>query len=637
MLQPGTIISDRYEIIEEVGSGGMSIVYKARCTKLERFVAIKVLRDEFAHDEEFVKKFKVEAQSAASLSHANIVNIYDVGNDGSKYYFVMELLDGVTLKEYIKDKGPLPAEEVIRIGMEVASALEHAHSNHIIHRDIKPQNIMMTYDGKVKVADFGIAMVARGTTIQVQDVASGSVHYIPPEQAKGGITDVRSDIYSLGITLFEMTTGKVPFNGDTEVAIALKQINEEMPAPSSFIGEMDHNLEQIIMKTTQKKPDMRYASAAALLVDFRKAYAKAENDFVSMPQEFEDESQTIIMDGRQMRQIWSEDELLEDEKPILSRFVVIMGVFTAVLLVTLISLFVYKQFGGTILNRPVELPSVLNMTMEEAEAFLDEQGILFEVTASEYDENIAENRVMAQEPAAGSNIDKKTVVQLTLSKGAPEIQVPMLTGKSFTVALGLLQDAKLTAVQEKIFSSTVPIGLVIGQNPEAGDLVEEGTEVTITISLGEEMVLVTVPDVRNMPLEEAVAALEAAGLTVGENISESYHETVEEGNVIFMTVLPGEEVREGYEIDLTVSLGQEIKPVTKEMMVYDDVLGVKSSGVLKVVLRINGDTKVVFNQTVAREEFPMVFSFTETGSGEVEVYVDDVREFVNAIYFTAEE
>lgn len=634
MLEPGTMLSGRYEIIEKVGSGGMSIVYKARCNKLERFVAIKVLRNEFAHDESFVKKFKVEAQAAASLSHANIVNIYDVGNDGSSYYFVMELLDGMTLKEHIRKEGCLPEGEAIRIAMAVASALDHAHSNHIIHRDIKPQNIMLTRDGKVKVTDFGIARVAKGATIQVQDTASGSVHYMPPEQAKGGIADARSDIYSLGITLFEMVAGILPFTGDTEVAIALKQIHEELPPPGSFVEGLDSDLEQIIIKAAQKKPDMRYDTAEALLKDLGKAASHTESGFVAMAA-YDGDSETIVMDGDQMRRIWSEEELFEDEKPVLAKTAGILGAVAAVALVALISLFVYNRFGDSLLGRSYELPSMINMTLEEAEAYFNENGIPYEVKGTDYSSAIEADRIMEQEPAGGSTVDRKTVIQLTVSKGLPQIEVPEVAGKSYAAAVALLRGAKLEPLEEKVYSS-VPVGMVISQKPRAGTSVAEGSQVAITISLGEEIVMVEVPDVTNMPLEEARAALEEAGLKLGENVSSSHHETIPEGNVIFMTVLPGEEVKEGYEIDVTVSLGQDISPVTKEIIVYDDVLGIKSGGVLKVVLSIHGEEKTVFNDMVAREAFPMVFSFTETGSGEVAVYINDVKEYVNAIYFTAE-
>lgn len=274
------IIGDRYEILEKIGTGGMSDVYKAKCHKLNRYVAIKVLKQEFSENTNFVSKFRVEAQAAAGLMHPNIVNVYDVGEEDGIYYIVMELVEGITLKNYIEKKARLSVKEALSIAIQVSMGIEAAHNNHIIHRDIKPQNIMISKEGKVKIADFGIAKAATSNTITSN--VMGSVHYTSPEQARGGFSDERSDIYSLGCTMFEMLTGRVPFDGETTVAIAIKHIQEDMPSPREYVSEIPVCVEQIIFKCTQKSPDRRYQSMGELIVDLKKALITPDEDFVKM-------------------------------------------------------------------------------------------------------------------------------------------------------------------------------------------------------------------------------------------------------------------------------------------------------------------------------------------------------------------
>ena len=296
-------LGNRYEIISKIGSGGMADVYKAKCHKLNRFVAIKVLKPEFSQDQSFVSKFRMEAQSAACLSHPNIVNIYDVGEENGIYYIVMELIEGITLKKYIERRKKLEIRESIEVAMQVARGLEAAHAEHIIHRDIKPQNIMISKDGKVKVTDFGIARAASSQTISSNTM--GSVHYISPEQARGGYCDERSDIYSLGITLYEMLTGRVPFEGDSTVAVALQHIQGEMVPPRQYEQLIPISLERIIMKCTQKKPELRYNSATELIEDLKKSLTMPNEDFVKIKQ-LSSDSPTMIFNGRDVDRIKNE-------------------------------------------------------------------------------------------------------------------------------------------------------------------------------------------------------------------------------------------------------------------------------------------------------------------------------------------
>ncbi|MBR6486046.1 MAG: Stk1 family PASTA domain-containing Ser/Thr kinase, partial [Lachnospiraceae bacterium] len=294
MLNPGTILGDRYEILEKIGAGGMADVYKAKCHKLNRYVAIKVLKDEFASNKSFVSKFSAEAQAAAGLMHPNIVNVYDVGDENGLYYFVMELVEGITLKRYIEKKIRLSVKEAVSIAIQVSMGIESAHNNGIIHRDIKPQNIIISKEGKVKVADFGIARAASSDTQTSH--AMGSVHYTSPEQARGGYSDTKSDIYSIGITLFEMVTGRVPFDGETTVAIAIKHIQEEMPSPRIYVPEIPISVEQIIAKCTQKNPDRRYANVSELMQDLKHSLISPDENFVVIQDPASSEGTKAITD-----------------------------------------------------------------------------------------------------------------------------------------------------------------------------------------------------------------------------------------------------------------------------------------------------------------------------------------------------
>lgn len=310
MIQPGTMLGNRYEIIELIGTGGMADVYKARCHKLNRYVAIKVLKAEYSSNRNFVSKFRVEAQSAAGLMHPNIVNVYDVGDEDGMYYFVMELVEGITLKNYIEKKIRIQVKEAISIAIQVSSGIEAAHNNGIIHRDIKPQNIIISRDGKVKVADFGIARAASSDTITSH--AMGSVHYTSPEQARGGYSDFKSDIYSIGITLFEMVTGRVPFDGETTVAIAIKHIQEEMPSPRLYVPDVPISVEQIIYKCTQKNPDRRYVNVGELIADLKRALITPDEEFVVInPAASAEGTKSITDDDRQnMRQQMNVEQAL---------------------------------------------------------------------------------------------------------------------------------------------------------------------------------------------------------------------------------------------------------------------------------------------------------------------------------------
>lgn len=317
MIKIGMMIGDRYEILEKIGTGGMSDVYKAKCHKLNRFVAVKVLKQEFSENANFVSKFRIEAQAAAGLMHPNIVNVYDVGEENGIYYIVMELVEGITLKKYIEKKARLSYKEAVSIAIQVSMGIEAAHNNHIIHRDIKPQNIIISRDGKVKVTDFGIAKAATSNTITSN--VMGSVHYTSPEQARGGYSDEKSDIYSLGITMFEMLTGRVPFNGETTVAIAIKHIQEEMPSPKEFVPEIPGAVEGIVLKCCQKSADRRYLNMQELIGDLKQSLMNPEENFVVQNDPDMEGSTRMITEGEVAqikRRAVRQEEYLEREEPL---------------------------------------------------------------------------------------------------------------------------------------------------------------------------------------------------------------------------------------------------------------------------------------------------------------------------------
>lgn len=606
MLEIGSFIADRYEILEKIGAGGMSDVYKAKDQVLGRFVAVKVLKPEFAEDVNFVTKFHTEAQSAAGLQHPNIVNIYDVGSEEHMHYIVMEYVEGITLKTYIEKKGQLNYKEAISIAIQVARGIEAAHNNNIVHRDIKPQNIMISNEGKVKVTDFGIARAATSNTIH-SDVM-GSVHYTSPEQARNGFVDGKSDIYSLGIVMYEMVTGRVPFDGDTTVAIAIQHLQEEMVAPSVYAPDLPISLEKIILKCTQKSQDRRYATMGELLVDLKKALMTPDSDFVTIDSGISQAKTTVIREedvrGIQERANRNyanaektsaktaakksyeyDDEDDEDEEdeggflnPKMEKAVTILGIVTAVIILIIIIYLIGSMvgiFGGkknhtdetedqtTIEDESgkIEMIDLKGKNFDEAKTELENMGLKIYQSATEVSDEYEQGQIIEQDIPVGDMVDAGTMVRVTVSSGKSEddteettVQVPQVTGYTDTAAIGMLTDAGLDYNREYENSDTVAEGTVIRQSPESGASVANGTKVTIVVSQGRQSV--AVPDLKNKTESEARKALEEKGLQVG-TIDSDYSDTVEEGKVIDQTEVAGKTVYSGTSIGFTVSLGKK--------------------------------------------------------------------------------
>lgn len=605
MIKIGMMIGERYEILEKTGTGGMSDVYKAKDHKLNRFVAVKVLKQEFSENENFVSKFRVEAQAAAGLMHPNIVNVYDVGEENGIYYIVMELVEGITLKKYIEKKARLSVKEAISIAIQVSMGIEAAHNNHIIHRDIKPQNIMISKEGKVKVTDFGIAKAATSNTITSN--VMGSVHYTSPEQARGGYSDEKSDIYSLGITLFEMLTGRVPFNGETTVAIAIKHIQEELPSPREFVPEIPVSVELIVFKCCQKSPDRRYQSMGELIQDLKQSLLNPDSDFVKMTDPDEEASTRMISDSemeqikrqsdrrdsmedtmrlRESRRHYDEydseeeyeTDLAEDEDydedydPKLEKVTTILAVVAGVLICAIIIFLVGKIFGvfnfGSINSKvnpdevteemqPVTMIAVAGKEVEAVKQELTALGLNPEVEyiASEaYEEGI----VISADVSEGAVVQPGTTVKLTVSSGTNGKTVPATVGLSYADALLKLENEGFTVNKSEVYSSEVQKDYVISQNPEAGSTAPEGSVITLRVSLGEEDTKVRVPNVIGLTEMDATVSLTEAGLSVG-TVTQEYNTQVAPDMVCYQSYSVGSYVEAGTLVDIKISMGSEPK------------------------------------------------------------------------------
>ena len=594
MLKTGTIIAERYEILGKIGTGGMADVYKAKDHKLNRFVAVKVLKPEFREDTTFIRKFKSEAQAAAVLTHPNIVNVFDVGDDNGVYYIVMELIEGITLKEYISKKGKLSVKEATSIAIQVSMGLEAAHSHGIVHRDVKPQNIIISMDGKVKVTDFGIARAASSNTISSN--VMGSVHYSSPEQVRGGYSDEKSDIYSLGITMYEMVTGKVPFDGDTTVAIAIKHLQEEIVPPSVYAPELPHSLEQIILKCTQKSSERRYESTGALIQDLKHSLVDPDGDFVVIPP-IGGMTDTVIMTDKDLDDIrngsddedydtdeydtdamYGNDDSDEDYEnyesgrgadevnPHMHKIMKILTI-VVVAIIVLILVFtvgkaagVFKSFGGITTQEEedksgkVTVPDVRGMSEEDARALLNKKRLGIHVVTRKESKKYKAGKISKQTPEAGEKVSKHTKVEVVVSSGlvGSKKAIPDVRGMSETEAQNELEEAGFKVTSSFQYDDSVESGKVISTTPEAGTKAEKGSTVTMLVSQGSNKK--TVPDVRGMADATAQSTIKSYGFNVG-TVTYDYSDSVEKGMVISQTVEPGTKASAGTSISITVSNG----------------------------------------------------------------------------------
>ena len=565
----GKILGNRYEIIEKIGNGGMATVYKSKDRVLNRYVAVKILRDEFTTDEEFIKRFRIEAQSAASLTHPNIVSIFDVGNEGSLYYIVMELIKGKTLKEIItEENGPLPWKWSLNVVTQIASALETVHKNNIVHRDIKPHNIIITEDGIAKVTDFGIAKAVSNSTITAFGTTIGSVHYFSPEHARGGYTDAKSDLYSLGVVMYEMLTGRVPFDADTPVSVALKHMQEEPVEPKELNENIPQVVNDIIMKAMQKDINLRYQSATEMLKDLNAALKNPDDNFVHIESNVGAATQRISTQeiAEAERKAKEASNSKNGKKPnkfiqFIQKHKVASSILGAILLFFIV-------FGGTmavvdIMNpNEVQIPDLVNKTQDEAEQIVKDLKLKLVVKSEEYNEKVEEGKIISQDPAYQENytIKEHSEISVVISKGTETVEVPNVVGKTKEEAEKLLKDAGLVAEITEENDEKVEAGIVLSQDIEDGETINKGSTIKLVVSKGSAIVNVEVPSLVGKTEQEARNLLTEAGLKV--NVVNDEDEAKNDGVVLRQSKDAGTEVQEGTTITITVNKVSEAKEAT---------------------------------------------------------------------------
>ena len=605
MVKDGIFLGGRYEVLSKLGTGGMADVYKAKDNILNRYVAVKVLKKEYREDENFVKKFRSEAQAAAGLMNPNIVNVYDVGEDRGLYYMVMELVEGITLKEYIQKKGRLSTKEAISIAIQMCIGIEAAHKHHIIHRDIKPQNIIISKEGKVKVTDFGIAKAATSNTIS--SGAMGSVHYVSPEQARGGFCDAKSDIYSAGITMYEMVTGQVPFDGDSTVTVAMKHLQENMMPPSELIPDITPAFEKIILKCTQKSPERRYQDIGELIRDLKHALVDPEGDFVQMIP-IRSIGDTVMISPEDMGRIkrkyaddydsdeYDDDEYDDDEydddfddedekddrdgkgkkdrnnsvNPKMNKMMKILTIVVAVIIVFTLIFIIGKAAGVFKIpnstntesaDNKVVVPSLVGEKKEIAEEMCEKKNLVMEVVKEKYSNEYKAGYIMEQHTKAGTKVERKTVIEVVVSKGVNEIEIPDVSNMTEDEAWDLLKKKGFTkrGTPKTEYHDTIEKGNVIRTTPAAGEIVTDETEIVMVISKGSGKK--DVPNLVGKTVADAVSALEAAGLADGGVSAEEYSDTVKAGYIIRQDVEAGKSVTAKTTVSYVVSKGP--KPADK--------------------------------------------------------------------------
>lgn len=624
----GKMLDGRYEIIELIGSGGMANVYKAKCHRLNRMVAVKILKSDMAENEEIRRRFRDESRAVAQLSHANIVSVYDVSSSGDTEYIVMELIDGITLKQYMERRGQMDWRESLHFIIQIMRALEHAHSRGIIHRDIKPQNIMVLRDGSVKVADFGIACLQNNAQTLTQD-ALGSVHYISPEQARGEHIDARSDIYSAGVVLYEMLTGRLPFEGDTAVSVAIQHLSSVPLAPSEIREDVPKGLELICMKAMCADINKRYASATAMLEDLESFRKNPDIDMEYIREELKEKENTEatryiskkeLSEAVRNKKEKEKDELAaekqektgiagtKDEK---KRMAIIIGAFAgALLLIFLIFTLIFNGFGGGGDSSGHKVPDIRGMTVEEAEKLEGIKGIFtIEVVGTKENSKYKDGEIISQDPSEGTLRKNNLTIQVYVCAKVEKSYMPTVLNISESEAKSILNNMSLglnIQVQDKP-SDTVAKGLVAATSPAAGAEIRQGNTVIIYISSGREIKPVTVPNFVGMTEEKANLEAQKLGLVVGASSSEYSDKPA--GTVIRQSISATTEAKTGDNIYFTISLGPNNTTVD-----VPDVIG-KSLNAAKSELEAAGFTVAVQwqGQEGANE---IVIGCTPDGSAE---------------------
>ena len=632
MSLEGKIIGNRYEVLEKIGIGGMATVYKAKDNILKRNVAVKVLRDEFTTDEEFIKRFNTEAQAAASLTHPNIVSIYDVGHEDNLYFIVMELIQGKTLKQIITEDGVLPWKWSINIAIQIASALEIAHKNNIVHRDIKPHNIIITEDGVAKVTDFGIAKAVSNSTITAFGTTIGSVHYFSPEHARGGYTDAKSDIYSLGVVMYEMMTGRVPFDADTPVSIALKHMQEKPVEPIKLNPSIPYAVNKIIMKAMQKEVALRYSSATEMLKDLNAALKNPDGNTVMPDQNIENSyTQRIptIQGGEKMNQ---------KERKVNAFFKKHKKAIMIAIIVLIVILIPVIGFYGTqaILNvgraKDVKLPNLVGKTIEEAEQELNKSKLKIE-KKEEFNSEIEAGKIISQNPPFIENytVKENSTVEVVVSKGTEMTKVPKIIGMEYEEAEEEIKKYNLQAEKIDKVSKTVEKGIVIEQEPAENTEIKAGEKVKIYVSCGNGLKQIVTQYVIGKTEKDAKELLTKDGLEV-EVVNEE-DTTKENGIVLKQSIEAGKTVDEGTKIIITVNKIAEIKTGKIDINLKSITGGIKldaegneinPEATVTVKVTSAGKEETVYNEKHRKDTSTIIFDVKGVGTITIKVYVDDV-------------
>lgn len=692
-IRPGVFINDRYEIIDKVGSGGMADVYKAKDHRLNRYIAVKILKAEFSNDTKFVEKFRAEAQSAAGLSHPNVVNVYDVGDEDGMYYIVMELVEGITLKSFIERKGKLDVKEAVGIAIQIAQGMEAAHSNHIVHRDIKPQNIIISREGKVKVTDFGIAKAISSDTVTSN--AMGSVHYLSPEQARGGFSDEKSDIYSLGVTLYEMLTGRVPFIGENTVAVALCHLQEEAVPIRDLEPSVPISLDRIVQKCMQKKPEYRYLTASALIMDLKHSLTNPDGAYVQLnPMESVINSPTISITADDLDKIKhasaqgdtkvqpvnaiqeaekmtaqrngnevDDDDEDDDVNPKLEKLMSIGGVLAAILIVFIVIFLIVKLSGcfgsggttekeeatevpETTIEATAEVradnrvPDVVGLQLDAVQSQLEELGLAVVVNEEASDE-VEAGYIISQDIEEDTVIEDGMIITLTVSSGVQTVKVTDVTNQKADNAISALEAQGFRTSKEYEYSDTVTEGNVVKTNPTAGSDAVKGETIVVYISQGPEDTTVEVPKLLGLTKAQAKKELEKAGLKLDTNSGDSfvYSDTYEAGQIVSQSYSEGSKVDKGTAISVTYSNGPTPSYSYWAYGVMIDTNPFNNedeSGMVKVILEQDGKSKRIFSGTCDMSDFPLSlgdFEGYSDSAAVLVVYLDDVEVSRQSVSF----
>ena len=644
----GKTLGARYEILKEIGEGGMATVYKARCKLLNRYVAVKVLKNEYSRDLEFVKRFRAEAQSAASLTHPNIVSVYDVGEENGNNYIVMELLEGDTLKDEIEKKGKLPSDVVLKYASQIASALEAAHNSKIVHRDIKPQNIVLTSNNIAKVTDFGIAKMSSKDTITSASSTMGSVHYFSPEHAKGCYTDEKSDIYSLGVVMYEMATGKLPFNADTPVTVALKQIQEDPVPPKDIEPSVSLALNDIILKAMAKKPSDRYQSASAMLDDifaainnpshiFYKAEEKKSSGFtqvvpiIGVKPEDKPKLEDAEFGGRKGMRENTKEKKSKSKKNVM---IVSICIIAAISL-TGLGILAAKLIKTINSKKPVEnvdvitvAPNLIGQVYEDIKAEYEKKGLALTVGKYVNDAEHEAGVIVYQSVKEGEKIVGGKI-EVNISKGAETVTMIEVVGKDYKVAKYELESLGLKPVFKFEKNDKVEANLIIEQEVKKGEIVNKGKEINIKVSEGNGKVKVIVPGVIGDKYSDAKAELDKLKLVV--NVNYDTDTSKADGVVLAQSIKQNSEVDEGTMIELTVNRLQKTTTVTIPISTL--AAGKTGNIVVRVEATVEGVTNTVYNATVSEPYANTTVSINGFSDAKIKIYIDNTLVSEKTITF----